>query len=264
MAIILREAGYTYPDGSEAVRSVDLHVDDGERLAIVGQNGAGKTTMVKMMNGLLKPTRGEVLVDGSTTRGRTTASIAKTVGYVFQNPDDQVFNRDVRTELEFMPRYHGWDERKRAERVERAAALAGISRHLDTNPKDLPFATRKFVAIAAVLVGECGYVILDEPTAGLDVVGLSLLNRMIDQLEADGVAVVTITHDMRFVVESFSRVVAMADGNVVADGGCAEVFSDDAVLAEARIKRPEVAQLARDLGLSSTALTIRDVAPLIP
>lgn len=264
MAIILRDAGYTYPDGSEAVRSVDLRVEDGERLAIVGQNGAGKTTTVKMMNGLLKPTHGDVLVDGSTTKGKTTASIATTVGYVFQNPDDQIFNRDVRTELEFMPRYYGWDEQKRAERVERAATLAGISDHFDTNPKDLPFAIRKFVAIAAVLVGECRYVILDEPTAGLDVVGLSLLNRMIDQLKADGVAVVTITHDMRFVVESFSRVVAMADGKVVADGSCTEVFSDDTVLVEARIKRPEVAQLARELGLSSTALTIHDVAVLIP
>jgi len=264
VAIVVRDAGFTYPDGSEAVRSVNLRVDDGERVAIVGQNGAGKTTTVKMMNGLLKPTRGEVLVDGASTKGRTTASIATTVGYVFQNPDDQIFNRDVRTELEFMPRYYGWDEQKRAERVERAAVLTGITHHFDTNPKDLPFAIRKFVAIAAVLVGECRYVILDEPTAGLDVVGLSLLNRMIDQLEADGIAVVTITHDMRFVVESFSRVVAMADGSVVADGRCVEVFSDDAVLSRARIKRPEVAQLARDLDLSSTALTIGDVAPLIP
>ena len=194
----------------------------------------------------------------------TTASIAKTVGYVFQNPDDQIFNRDVRTELEFMPRYYGWDERKREERVERAAVLTGIVEDFGTNPKDLPFAIRKFVAIAAVLVGECRYVILDEPTAGLDMVGLSVLNRMIEQLEADGIGVVTITHDMRFVVEFFSRVVAMADGTVVADGGCAEVFSDDAVLGRARIKRPEVAQLARDLDLSSTALTIDDVAPLIP
>lgn len=264
MAIVVRDAGFTYPDGSEALRSVDLRVEGGERVAIVGQNGAGKTTAVKLMNGLLKPTRGEVLVEGESTKGTTTASVATMVGYVFQNPDDQIFNRDVRTELEFMPRYYGWDEQKRAQRVERAAELTGVAQHFDVNPKDLPFAIRKFVAIAAVLVGECRYVILDEPTAGLDVVGLSLLGRMIDQLEAEGIAVVTITHDMRFVVESFPRVVAMASGTVIADGGCAEVFSDDAVLARARIKRPDVAQLARDLGLSSTALTIDDVAALIP
>jgi energy-coupling factor transport system ATP-binding protein len=183
---------------------------------------------------------------------------------VFQNPDDQIFSSSVGAELAFMPRYHHWAEEKRAERVGRAAELTGIAQHLDANPKDLPFAIRKFVAIAAVLVGECRHVILDEPTAGLDLVGLSVLNSMIDQLEADGIAVVVITHDMRFVAESFSRVVAMADGTVVADGSCAEVFSDDAVLGEARIKRLEVAQLARDLGLSSTALTVGDVVPLIP
>ena len=264
MTIALRDAGFTYPDGSNAVRSVDLRVDNGERVAIVGQNGAGKTTAVKMMNGLLKPTRGDVLVDGTSTKGRTTASIARTVGYVFQNPDDQIFSSSVGAELGFMPRYHRWSEQKRAERVERAAELTGVAEHLDANPKDLPFAIRKFVAIAAVLVGECTHVILDEPTAGLDVLGLSVLNRMIDQLEADDIAVVVITHDMRFVAESFSRVVAMADGTVVADGGCAEVFSDDAVLGKARIKRPQVAQLARDLGLGSTALTVGDVVPLIP
>lgn len=264
MPIELCDAAFTYPDGSRAVHSVNLRIDDGERVAIVGQNGAGKTTTVKMMNGLLKPSGGEVLVDGVSTVGRTTATIARSVGYVFQNPDDQIFSSDVKTELEYMPKYYKWDAKKRAARVDRAAELAGIEQYLDVNPNDLPFAVRKFVAIGAVLVGECQYVILDEPTAGLDQPGLALLNRMIDQLESEGLSVVTITHDMRFVVESFSRVVAMAEGLVVADGSCRDVFADDALLAKARIKRLEVAQLARDLGLSSTALTSADVVPLIP
>lgn len=264
MPIKLRDTVFTYPDGSLAVNSINLNINDGERVAIVGQNGAGKTTTVKLMNGLLKPSSGEVLVDGVSTMGRTTATIARTVGYVFQNPDDQIFSSDVKAELEYMPKYYKWDEKKRTARVERAAELAGIKQYFDVNPNDLPFAIRKFVAIGAVLVGECRYVILDEPTAGLDLPGLALLNSMIDQLESEGISVVTITHDMRFVVESFSRVVAMAEGLVVADGSCREVFSNDELLADARIKRLEVAQLARDLGLSSEALTSADVVPLIP
>ncbi len=264
MPIELHDVAFTYPDGSPAVTRVNLRIADGERVAIVGQNGAGKTTTVKLMNGLLKPTSGDVVIDGVSTAGRTTATVARTVGYVFQNPDDQIFSSDVRTEIEFMPRYYKWDAAKRDERVERAIDLAGIAPYLDANPKDLPSAIRKFVAIGAVLVGECRYVILDEPTAGLDLRGLELLNSMIDRLQADGIAVVTITHDMRFVVDSFERVVAMANGTVVADGSCAEVFADDDVLRRARIKRLEVAQLARDLGLSSTALTIGDVVSLVP
>ncbi|RZU66587.1 energy-coupling factor transport system ATP-binding protein [Microterricola gilva] len=263
MPIELINASFTYPDGSPAVESVNLTINDGERVAIVGQNGAGKTTTVKMMNGLLRPSSGSVAVDGVLTSARTTAVTAKTVGYVFQNPDDQIFGSTVRGELEYMPRYHKWDEVKREARVARAADLTGVAEHFDVNPNDLPFAIKKFVAIGAILVGECRYVILDEPTAGLDSRGLALLNRMIDQLEAEGISVITITHDMRFVVESFNRVVVMAHRTVIADATATEVFASDGILKEAKLKRPEVAQLARDLGLSHTALRLGDVLPLI-
>lgn len=264
MPIELRGAGLTYPDGFTAVGDINLSIDDGERVAIVGQNGAGKTTAVKMMNGLLKPTAGEVFVDGVSTAKRTTAQVARSVGYVFQNPDDQLFASTVRAEVEYLPRYLRWPQAKRENRVQRAVELAGVADHLDTNPKDLPMAIRKFVAIAAILVSEGTYVILDEPTAGLDTAGVTQLQRMLDLLEAQGTAVVTITHDMRFVVDTFKRVVAMADGAIVADGDLASVFCDNEILHRARIKRLDVAQLALDLNLSSTAVTLDDVVDLVP
>jgi energy-coupling factor transport system ATP-binding protein len=264
MPITFTDVSFAYPDGSLAVDSINLTIADGERLAIVGQNGAGKTTTVKMMNGLLKPSKGSVFVDGVPTTKRTTATISADVGYVFQNPDDQIFASDVRSELEYMPKYRRWSEKKKDERVERAAELTGIREYFDTNPNDLPFAIKKFVAIGAILVGECRYVVLDEPTAGLDRPGLRLLNRMIDQLESEGIAVITITHDMRFVSESFERVIAMATGKIVADQSCSEIFASDEILSRARIKRLEVAQLARDLNLSETAYRLADVVPLIP
>lgn len=264
MPIELHDVGFTYPDGSRAIGGVDLRVDEGERVAIVGQNGAGKTTTVKLMNRLLTPTSGRVLVDGVETRTQTTAQVARVVGYVFQNPDDQLFAADVRSEIEYLPKYLRWPDDKREQRCARAVELAGIGDHLETNPKDLPSAIRKFVAIAAVLVSECRYVILDEPTAGLDTKGLALLHRMLDRLRDEGVSVITITHDMRFVIDAFERVVAMADGSVIADGSRADVFLDDEVLRRSRIRRPDVAQLARDLDLSRTALTIDDVVALVP
>lgn len=264
MAIELRDVGFVYPDGSTAIQRIDLTIESGERVAIVGQNGAGKTTTVKLMNGLLKPTSGVVLVDGVPTEGRTTARVSRQVGYVFQNPDDQLFAADVRSEIEYLPKYLKWSKEKTAERVERAVRLTGIAEHLETNPKDLPTAIRKFVAIAAVLVSECDYVILDEPTAGLDMRGLALLHGLLDSLQAEGIAVVTITHDMRFVIDAFTRVIAMAQGSVVVDGPLSSVFCDDGVLERSRLKRLDVAQIARDLGLSSTAVTLEDVEVLIP
>lgn len=264
MSIVLDEVTFRYPDGTAAVDGVHLSIERGERVAIVGQNGAGKTTMVKLMNGLLKPTTGTVTIDGEPTTKRTTATIAQSVGYVFQNPDDQIFTSSVQTELEYVPRYRRWDEARRDERVARAAAICGLEPHLKVNPNDLPIAIRKFVAIGAVLVGDCRYVILDEPTAGLDVPGLRLLNTLIDRLRLEGISVVTITHDMRFVADSFERVIAMAEGTVVADGTCEEVFADDEVLTRCRIRRPEAAQLMRDLGISTTALRLDDIVHLIP
>lgn len=264
MSILLNDVTFRYPDGSLAVDGVSLEIGAGERVAIVGQNGAGKTTTVKLMNGLLKPTTGTVLVDGVDTRSQTTATTARSVAYVFQNPDDQVFAPDVRGELGYMPKYDKWDEDKTAKRVRRAVRMTGIGKFLDVNPSDLPFAIKKFVAIGAVLVGEPRYVILDEPTAGLDSRGVALLNRMIDQLEAEGIAVITITHDMRFVADSFRRVVAMADRKVVSDGSVEDVFSRDDVLHASRLQRPVAAQLVRDLGLSQTALQIDEIAALIP
>lgn len=264
MSIELSHASFTYPNGTPAVEDVNLTIGDGERVAIVGQNGAGKTTTVKMMNGLLRPSSGTVSVDGEPTEGKSAAEVAKSVGYVFQNPDDQIFGSDVQGELEYMPKYYRWDAAKRTERVKRAAMMTGIGHFMQLNPNDLPFAIKKFVAIGAILVGECRYVILDEPTAGLDGRGLKLLGRMIDQLQADGIGVITITHDMRFVADTFDRVVAMAHRTVIADGDAHSVFADEQVMREAKLKRPEVAQLARDLGLGDTALRLDDVTALVP
>jgi energy-coupling factor transport system ATP-binding protein len=264
VGIELKDVAFAYPDGSVAVSGVSLRIDAGERVAIVGQNGAGKTTTVKLMNALLKPTSGEVLIDGVSTSQQTTAQVSRLVGYVFQNPDDQLFSADVRSEVEYLPKYLKWSDEKRDERVERAIGLTGIREHLDTNPKDLPTAIRKFVAIAAVLVSECRYIVLDEPTAGLDTRGIALLHSLLDSLEAEGIAVVTITHDMRFVIDGFRRVVAMAQGSVVVDGPLDAVFCDDDVLERARLRRLDVAQLARDLNLSRTAVSLDDVVELIP
>lgn len=243
---------------------MSTQVRPGERLAIVGQNGAGKTSTVKLMNGLLRPSAGTVMVDGVNVATQTTATTARTVAYVFQNPDDQIFGADVRGELEYMPRYLGWSKERTWERIVRAARVAGIGHFLNDNPGDLPFAIKKFVAIAAVLVGEPRYVILDEPTAGLDSRGVALLNRLIGQLEDEGVAVVTITHDMRFVADSFPRVIAMSHRKVLADGTAKSVFAHDEVLEAARLRRPEAAQLVRDVGLPTTALEIGAIASTIP
>lgn len=253
MAIELQNVTFAYPNGFIANKNLSLTVSEGERLAVIGRNGAGKTTAVKLMNGLNKPTSGTVLVDGEDSGKKTTAQIARFVGYVFQNPDDQIFNKDVITELEYMPRYFKLPEAELRRRVDRAVELTGIGEYLKMSPYDIPYPIRKFVTIAAVLATEPKYLILDEPTAGQDRQGNALLERLISQLEREGVGVITITHDMEF-VSLFPRIVVMAHGNIIADGAARDVFWNDGILNEAGVKKPQLGELAQRLGLPGRLL----------
>lgn len=216
--IELKNVSFRYPNGTLANENLNLTVQEGERVAIVGQNGAGKTTAVKLMNGLNKPTEGDVTVDGENTRDKTTAQISSAVGYVFQNPDDQIFKTTVRDEVEFWARYNKLSQEEMEKRRERAVRLCGIGRYFECNPYEIPYSTKKFVSIASVLMAKTHYLILDEPTAGQDMAGVECLSALMDQLAAEGTSVVTITHDMEFVAKNFSRVVVMAHGQIIADG----------------------------------------------
>ena len=164
--IEFKNASFRYPNGTLANEELNLRIEQGERVAIIGQNGAGKTTAVKMMNGLHKPTQGDVIVNGVNTKERTTAQISHMVGYVFQNPDDQIFNTTVRAELEFWPKYQKLPQEDMDARVARAVEMTGIRQYMDLNPYEIPYSTKKFVSIAAILAVQTPYLVLDEPTAG--------------------------------------------------------------------------------------------------
>ena len=246
--IEFKNASFCYPNGTLANEELNLHIGQGERVAIIGQNGAGKTTAVKMMNGLHKPTQGDVIVNGINTKERTTAQISHMVGYVFQNPDDQIFNTTVRAELEFWPRYQKLSPEDMNARVARAAEMTGIGQYMELNPYEIPYSTKKFVSIAAILAVQTPYLVLDEPTAGQDTHGVNCLVHIMDTLRSEGKGVIVITHDMEFVAHNFERVVVMAHRHIIADGSVREVFQNDAVLHAAAIQKPQMGQLASSLG----------------
>lgn len=259
MAIEIKNASFTYPNGYRALEGINLVINEGERVAIVGQNGAGKTTCVKMMNGLNRPDEGDVLVDGVSTKSVTTATTARVVGYVFQNPDEQIFNNTARKEVEYMLRYTKKDEAEIERRVNKAVELTGIEKYMDMNPYEIPYPIRKFVSIAAVIATEPKYIVLDEPTAGQDLHGNRVLSSLIERLHEDGKTVITITHDMEFALNNFDRIVVMAHKNVIADGTAAEVFWNEEFVKDAGIKMPVMGQLAKSLGLGSGILTLDEL-----
>ncbi len=255
MNITVTGLTFTYPSGVEALQGVTLTIQPGEAVAIVGENGAGKTTLVKHFNGLLRPSGGSVVVGEWDTCNYSVAKLASRVGYVFQNPDDQLFERTVIKEVSFGPRNLGRsDAESRAAGLEALAAV-GLQGREATHPYDLHLSQRKLLALAAVLAMRTPVIVLDEPTTGQDAAGLATIGGIVEQLKTERRTVVTITHDIDFAAEHFERVIVMARAKVLADGPATGVLSREDVLHAAEVEAPQLARLARALGLEGTPLT---------
>ena len=254
--IKVENASYSYDNGYIAVDNVSLEIKKGENLAIIGQNGAGKTTLVKMFNGLLRPQKGKIYVDNEDVSNLTVAQISRKVGYVFQNPGEQIFNPTVYDEIAYTPRYFKLKEKEVAQKVQDAAELCNIIDYLKLNPYDLPFSLRKFVTIASVIAMGTDHIILDEPTAGQDLFGLEQQKKIIKELLNRGKTVITITHDMEFVAENFSRVIVMTDKKIVADKNKRAVFWDFEILKKSSIKQLYVSMLAKELAMKNNVISI--------
>jgi len=253
---------HRYPGGIEAVRGVSLTIEPGEAVAILGQNGSGKTTLVKHLNGLLRPAEGRVQLDGKATSGRSIAQLAGTVGFVFQNPDEQLFERSVEREVAFGPRNLGVPGAEIGERVASSLAAVGLTNQRATNPYDLDLSRRKLVALAGTLAMNPAVLVLDEPTTGQDADGVQRVGSIVEAVRAVGRSVVAITHDMEFAGLHFTRIVVMRDGVVVADGPPEIVFApaNRELLASTGLTPPPAARMASRMGLDAVTL---DVASLL-
>ncbi len=257
--------GFVYPDGTRALSEVDLVVEPGESVAIIGQNGSGKSTLVRLANGLLRPTEGRVLHDESDVAGERVARLAARVGIVFQNPDRQIFAGKVRDEVGFGPRILGQDAVSTKAAVEAALEAVGLADQADTNPYDLGYSRRKLLTLASVLAMGTPIVILDEPTTGQDAPGVRRVEKVVADVATTGRTVIAVSHDMRFVADTFGRVVDMRAGRVILDGPPAEVFAaaNWETLASTYVDPPYAARVGERLGLGSTPTDDAVIAALL-
>ena len=238
---------FQYLENVPVLQDVNLTIDN-RPTAIVGQNGAGKTTLVKLLKGLLKPISGNIYYVGDDIAQKTVAMLAGEIGYVFQNPDDQIFKYHVIDEVMFGPQNIGMTKEQAKEKALQALELVGLKQLADENPYDLELSERKLVAIASVLAMDTKVLILDEPTIAQDWKGRTIIQNIIKDLSKQGKTVIAILHDMDFVAESFERVIVMAHGKVLADGTKEEVFAQKDILEQARIDQPYLTKLCQQLG----------------
>ncbi len=256
--ILLEDAAYAYPDGTVALRGVTWAVRPGEFVALVGPNGSGKTTLAKLLNGLLKPTAGRVIVAGRDTRRAHVPELARIVGYVFQNPDHQIFAATVAEEVAFGLRLRGLPPVAVAGQVAAALDQFRLSSHAHLPPALLGTSQRRQVSLAAVLVTQPQVLVLDEPSGGLDSQSLQKLMSAVVEFQRQGGAVLLITHDMRLVAEYAARVAVLLAGEIVFDGLPGQLFRRQEIMRRACLVVPPVVRLTQRLaahGFSAEPLT---------
>ncbi len=251
---------YTYPEQVEPVlRGIDLAIPQGQFLALVGANGSGKTTLAKHFNGLLKPQRGVVQVAGLETHRHSIGALARQVGFLFQNPEQQIFGATVRQEVAFGPTNLGWAPEVVQARTDASLARFGLSSLADRPPAILGYGIRRRVTLASLAAMDPAVLVLDEPTVGLDAPGLQETLDWLVELHAEGRTVVLVTHDMPLAAEQADRIVVLHQGRILGDGAPQEVFCQADLLAQASLFPPPVMELAqslRPLGLADDCLTV--------
>ena len=255
---------YRYPDGTVALQGVDISINEGDFIALIGQNGSGKTTLSKCLNGLFKPTQGCVVVDGLDTRTTSITQMAKRVGYVFQNPDHQLFNSNVWDEIAYGPRNIELPEEEVRARVEEAVQVVGLAEStLEQHPFFLTKGLRQRVAIGSILALRPKVIIVDEPTTGQDVKQSLEIMDFLENLHRErGHVIIIITHDMPIVARYAKRTLVMGMGQVLADGPTRKVFALPDVLAKTFVEPPQITQLAQtcaDLGFDPGTMTVEEM-----
>lgn len=257
--IEIENVSYQYPQSDQlTLHDVSMTLSGNERIALIGQNGAGKTTLTKQLNGILHPTSGHITIDGIDVNEQMTAEWASKVGYVFQNPNDQLFLDAVKKELAFGPQNIGMTRGEIQCQIRDVSQLVGLQDRLSSHPLDLIDADKKFCAIGSVLTMNPDVVVMDEPTGGQDEPGRKRLAEILAWLKLQHKLCLVVSHDMRFVAENFDCVIVMEQGQIVLDGTARDVFSHPEVLAKAFVTPPPVTRLAQQLGWSKTVLTVKE------
>lgn len=265
----VRNLKYAYSDGTVALENINLKIQEGDFVALIGQNGCGKTTLSKCLNGIFKPTNGEVFIDDlDVSQKGINRELVKKIGYVFQNPDHQLFNSTVYDEIAYAPRNIKLSEDEVDLRVKEAAKISGVKEELFKNhPFFLVKGLRQRVAIASILSLKPKIIIVDEPTTGQDYKQSLEVMEFLRMLNKDyGHTIIIITHEMHIVAQYANRILVMKKGEIYMDGTVREIFSNPKKLKEGFVKPPLVTRLAQILdesGKSNDIINIQELKEVV-
>jgi energy-coupling factor transport system ATP-binding protein len=265
-AVILENLWFTYDKQNQVLRNINLSIKHGEFVAIIGNNGSGKSTLLKLIVGLIKPTRGRVLIEGVDTSAAKVSDLARKIGFFFQNPNDQLFASTVREEIAFGLKNLNFTEGEIRQRVERALADFQLESVQDVFPRFLGRGDKQKVCLASIIVMGPRIILLDEPTTGQDHRDSKAVMDLAKKLNEDGITVILVTHQMINVAEYANRTILLNNGELVAEGPTREVLGNIEMMRNCDLLPPQITRLsilARDLGFGEKAMTVQEMVEAV-
>ena len=262
----IKNLSYTYPDGTHALKNVNMEILKGQKVAIMGPNGAGKSTLFSHFNGLTEPTSGYLELDGKKMEydKKSLLEVRQKVGIVFQDPNDQLFAPTVKEDVAFGPMNLGLSYEEVEKRVDEALELVGMKKFKDKTPHHLSGGQKKRVAIAGIIAMRPEIMILDEPTAGLDPQGVDQVLTILNNLNKDGMSIVISSHDIEMVNGLAEKIFVLYEGEILAIGDKHEIFSNKELLKKAHLKAPVTTEILYQLkekgfNIDTTKININEV-----
>lgn len=240
---------FTYPDGTQALKNINIEIEKGEKVAIIGPNGAGKSTLFSHFNGLTEPTSGCVKIEGKpiSFEKDELLKVRQKVGIVFQDPNDQLFAPTVKEDIAFGPMNLGlsYDEVEKC--VEDALKMVGMENYEDKTPHHLSGGQQKRIAIAGIIAMKPELMILDEPTAGLDPDGVEKVLNIMNQLNEEGMTLIISSHDIDMISKYADKIFVLYNGEIIESGNKNKIFSDMELLKKAHLRTPITTEILYNL-----------------
>lgn len=261
-AIVLENLWFSYDKTNQVLRNINLLIKHGEFVAIIGNNGSGKSTLLKLVVGLIKPTRGRVLIDGVDTRTAKVSELARKIGFFFQNPNDQLFASTVRDEIAFGLKNLNLNEEEIRQRVEGAIREFQLQEVQDVFPRFLARGDKQKVCLASIIVMGPRIILLDEPTTGQDHRDSIAIMDLVRKLNERGITIILVTHQMINVAEYATRTLLLNNGELAAEGPTREVLGNFELMRGCDLLPPQITRLsmsARDLGFDGKVMTVHEM-----
>lgn len=240
---------FTYPDGTQALKNINIEIEKGEKVAIIGPNGAGKSTLFSHFNGLTEPTSGCVKIEGKpiSFEKDELLKVRQKVGIVFQDPNDQLFAPTVKEDIAFGPMNLGLSYDEVEKRVEDSLKMVGMENYEDKTPHHLSGGQQKRIAIAGIIAMKPELMILDEPTAGLDPDGVEKVLNIMNQLNEEGMTLIISSHDIDMISKYADKIFVLYNGEIIESGNKNKIFSDMDLLKKAHLRTPITTEILYNL-----------------